>query len=102
MVERTISIEAARELLECREDACAAEIQAAFRKKVRKLRPDLGHMSSEDYDNLQIARRTLLASAAPDRRRWKRAKDAVYKRGMRRTTWVTGAPRDEQSLETYL
>jgi uncharacterized protein (DUF1800 family) len=67
-VERS-EVAAARLVLGCRAGASRAEVMAAYRDAVRRLRPDLGAPDAPRPAALQAARDLLLAVAGTDRRR---------------------------------
>jgi hypothetical protein len=78
-------------LLRCRDGACPAEIRAAFRAAVREARPDLGHATAEELDDLRRARDVLLAAAGTDRRRHRREGGTYANPALlRRETWGLG------------
>ena len=56
----------ARRVLGCRADASRAEVMAAYRRAVRRLRPDLGNPGVPKPAALQNARDVLLAAADDD------------------------------------
>lgn len=93
-----MTLDEASELLRCRPAACAAEVQAAYRKLVREMRPDLdGQVTGEQMQRIQDARTLLLSAAGTDRRR--RRRDRRDRRPirevlpLRRTTWsIPGEP----------
>ncbi len=94
---------AAARLLGCREGATSAEVRAAFRDRVKALRPDLGGVEGDLVVRLQDARDVLVAQAPPDRRRRARREagsPASYV-PLRRATWGL-AERPAPSLEVRL
>ena len=93
---------AACRLLRCRAGACPSEIRAAFRAAVREVRPDLGHATGEELDELRRARDVLLANAGTDRRRHRRDEQAYANPTLlRRETWGLGDFGDSR-VSSYL
>ena len=80
---------AAALLLGCREGATGAEVRAAFRQRVKAVRPDLGGVEGDLVVRLQDARDVLIAQAPPDRRRRARrdAGPPASYLPLRRATW---------------
>ena len=60
---------AAAVLLGCRADAPPAEVRAAYRRALKRDRPDLGAVDGTWTVQVQRARDVLLAADCPDRRR---------------------------------
>ena len=82
----------AARLLGCRAGATGAEVRAAFRDRVKALRPDLGGVEGDVVVQLQGARDVLVQLAPPDRRRRTR-RDAGPPSSyvpLRRSTWGLG------------
>ena len=85
---------AAARLLGCREGATGAEVRAAFRARVKAVRPDLGGVEGDLVVELQGARDVLIAVAPPDRRRRAR-RDAGTPSSwlpLRRSAWGLAEP----------
>jgi hypothetical protein len=90
-------------LLRLRPGACAAEVQRAYRRLVRDLRPDLGGVDGAEMHRLTRARAVALAAAGGDRRRRPRVAGTRPQRavvGLRRATWAVTEPR--RSLDAVL
>ena len=86
--------DAAARLLGCREGATGAEVRAAFRRRVKDVRPDLGGVEGDLVVRLQGARDVLIAAAPPDRRRRAR-RDAGPPSSylpLRRSVWGLAEP----------
>ena len=83
----------ARELLDVRPGATAAEVMTAYRAAVKAARPDLGQTDTSWVPRIQAARDLLIQAAEPDRRRTRRAERSLREvLPLRRSTWTHQPP----------
>lgn len=84
-----MSLDQAITVMGCRRGASPREIRAAYRRAVKRGRPDTGAEDGAWLTTVQAARDVLLRHAGPDRRRRERTAGAVAGSvRLRRSTWV--------------
>lgn len=82
-----LDLTTAEALLDCRAGATREEVQSAYRRAVRRHRPDLDRVDRGWIGRVQAARDLLAAHAPPERRRRRRRGDPPGVERLRRATW---------------